>query len=69
MQGTEDNLLDICMSMQSGFTREIAKELVSLYNRLLDKTLLGSCCRMKTQNANESFNALIWRRCPKTEFA
>ncbi|KAG0416631.1 hypothetical protein HPB47_006265 [Ixodes persulcatus] len=24
---------------------------------------------MKTQNANESFNALIWKRCPKTEFA
>jgi hypothetical protein len=24
---------------------------------------------MLTQNANESFNAQIWKRCPKTEFS
>lgn len=24
---------------------------------------------MKTQNANEYFNALIWKKCPKVEFA
>ena len=24
---------------------------------------------METQNANESFNSLIWQRCPKVEFA
>ncbi|CAN8029871.1 unnamed protein product [Ixodes persulcatus] len=41
------------------FTRDIAKELVPIYNRLSDRSLLQRCCRMKTQNANESFNALI----------
>ncbi|CAN7944596.1 unnamed protein product, partial [Ixodes hexagonus] len=51
------------------FSRDIAKELVPLYNRLSDKTLLARCCRMRTQNANESYNALVWKRCPKTEFA
>ncbi|CAN7978553.1 unnamed protein product [Ixodes persulcatus] len=51
------------------FTRDIAKELVPIYNRLSDRSLLQRCCRMKTQNANESFNALIWKRCPKTELA
>lgn len=41
------------------FSRDIAKELVPLYNRLSDKTLLARCCRMRTQNANESYNALV----------
>lgn len=51
------------------FSREVAKHLVPVYNRLAHKDLLLRCSRMKTQNANESFNALIWKRCPKTEFA
>lgn len=51
------------------FSREIAKELVPLYNRLSRKELLERCARMKTQNANESYNSLVWRRCPKTDFA
>ncbi|KAM7302316.1 hypothetical protein ISCGN_017833 [Ixodes scapularis] len=51
------------------FSKDVAKELVPLYNRLAEQDLLTRCSRMKTQNANESFNALIWKRCPKTEFA
>lgn len=51
------------------FSREVVKELVPLYNRLTQRDLLARCSRMKTQNANESFNALVWKRCPKTEFA
>ncbi|KAM7312937.1 hypothetical protein ISCGN_009841 [Ixodes scapularis] len=51
------------------FSKEVAKEVVPLYNRLAQKELLARCARMKTQNANESFNALVWKRCPKTEFA
>ncbi|KAM7304478.1 hypothetical protein ISCGN_014378 [Ixodes scapularis] len=50
------------------FSREIVKELVPLYNRLSKtsrKELLERCAGMKTQNANESYNALVWRRCPK----
>ncbi|KAM7284353.1 hypothetical protein ISCGN_001447, partial [Ixodes scapularis] len=51
------------------FSRDIAKELVPLYNRLSRQDLLERCARMGTQNNNESFNALVWRRCPKTDFA
>jgi hypothetical protein len=38
-----------------------------LYERLTDEELLQRCSRMKTQNANECFNGLIWGKCPKTE--
>ncbi|KAG0415860.1 hypothetical protein HPB47_006970 [Ixodes persulcatus] len=51
------------------FPKDVAKEIVPIYNRLTQRELLIRCSRMKTQNANESFNALIWKRCPKTEFA
>lgn len=51
------------------FSKEIAREMVPLYNRLSQRDLLERCSRMKTQNNNESFNALVWKRCPKVEFA
>lgn len=31
--------------------------------------LLKKCTHGKTQNPNESYNQLIWKRCPKTTFA
>lgn len=40
------------------FSKELAKEVVPLYNHLAQKELLARCVQMKTQNANESFNAL-----------
>ncbi|KAM7284806.1 hypothetical protein ISCGN_001900 [Ixodes scapularis] len=51
------------------FSRDIAKELVPLYNRLSRRDLLERCARMGTQNNKESLNTLVWRRCPKTDFA
>jgi len=39
--------------------------LLSLYERLSDKSLLIRCIGELTQNQNEAFNATIWRRCPK----
>ena len=36
--------------------------------RLNDRDLLKRCTKMGTQNANESFNSLIWKRSPKNEF-
>lgn len=51
------------------FSKAIAAELVPVYNRLANADLLARCSRMKTQNTNESFNALVWKRCAKTEFA
>jgi hypothetical protein len=37
--------------------------------RLIEPALLERCSKMQTQNANESFNSQIWKRCPKTEFS
>lgn len=56
-------------SHRPAFSRDVAKELVPLYNRFSKSELLVRCSRMQTQNANESFNALLWKMCPKTDLA
>ena len=38
------------------------------FARLSSDELLGKCLHGKTQNQNESFNGMIWERCPKTEY-
>ncbi|XP_047101460.1 uncharacterized protein LOC124720179 [Schistocerca piceifrons] len=35
---------------------------------LAEPDLLRKCVHGKTQNPNESYNSLIWKRCPKTTF-
>ena len=37
--------------------------------RLSAKELLEKCTRQATQNANESFNGMVWHLCPKEGFA
>ena len=39
-----------------------------IYQRLSDKTLIKKCLHGKTQNQNESLNALVWQRVPKEVF-
>ena len=39
--------------------------ILPLYTRLSDEDLLKRCVAGPTQNQNESFNATIWKRCPK----
>ena len=39
-----------------------------IFKDLSSDRLLGKCLHGETQNANESFNALIWKRCPKHVF-
>lgn len=39
-----------------------------VFNDLCKKELLEKCLMGATQNRNESFNALVWARAPKTEF-
>ena len=39
------------------FTRDVAEKLLPIYERLTNPDLLKRCTRMKTQNANECFNA------------
>ena len=43
--------------MSNQFLAELSKE-----------TLLSKCLHGKTQNQNESYNALIWERLPKTKY-
>ena len=38
------------------------------YIKLTDENELAKCLHGQTQNANESFNALIWERAPKTRY-
>ncbi|KAJ4441133.1 hypothetical protein ANN_10983 [Periplaneta americana] len=39
-----------------------------IFRELSDENLLKKCLHGRTQNANESFNNLIWTRVPKTVF-
>ena len=49
--------------------RKIAiKHLNPTFSDLSDDNLLPKCPHVKTQNQNESFNGLIWRRTPKDRF-
>jgi len=40
-------------------------EIKGLFERLRDEKLLKKCLHGKTQNVNESFNGIVWTRCPK----
>ena len=40
-------------------------EIVKIFDRLRDDELLRKCLHGKTQNVNESFNGIVWTRCPK----
>ena len=51
------------------FSAEVGRLVYPIFQRLSEPELLQRCSRMATQNANESFNALIWKRAPKTEFS
>ena len=42
--------------------------LKGLFSRLTEKELLERCLKGLTQNQNESINAMLWKRCPKTNF-
>lgn len=44
---------------------DVQKHIFSIYQDLSNKDLLERCIGGHTQNANESFNATIWRLAPK----
>ena len=52
----------------SGLPREVVIELLPMYIELSSDELLSKCLHGKTQNQNESFNATIWERLPKTKY-
>ena len=47
----------------------VVKELQPIYKRLSQPELLQKCMHGETQNLCESFNSLLWQRCPKTVFS
>ena len=48
--------------------RDVAQELIPIYQRMADDNLLARMTTGGTQNTNESLNSLIWLYCPKTQF-
>ncbi|GFW67565.1 uncharacterized protein TNCV_3392361 [Trichonephila clavipes] len=51
-----------------GLPQEIIKIIKPHYMKLCDKHLLNKCLHGKTQNANESFNGILWKFIPKDIF-
>ena len=51
-----------------GLPKEAIKHIKSIFVRLSADELLGKCLHGKTQNQNESYNSLIWKRTPKDKF-
>jgi hypothetical protein len=46
----------------------IRDKIKTIFLDLSDDKLLSRCLHGKTQNSNESINAVIWKRCPKEVF-
>ena len=47
----------------------LAGFLKARWAQLCERELLEHCVLGATQNQNESFNGLIWKHCPKTDFS
>ena len=54
--------------MKTFFVRSVAEQLIPIYERMSDENLLSRMTTGGTQNANESFNNIVWVYCPKTVF-
>ena len=49
-------------------TMDIIKHVKPIFQDLQNDSLLSKCLHGKTQNQNESFNSIIWKRVPKDVF-
>ena len=49
--------------------RAVIDVIKPVYRALSDLNLLKKCPHGKTQSANESYNNMVWARCPKRVFA
>ena len=54
---------------QEALPPAIVELLEPIYDRLSSRSLLSKCVGGYTQNACESFNALLWKRCSKDTFS
>ena len=48
-----------------GLPKEVIKHVKPIFQELFHDSLLSKCLHGKTQNRNESFNGMIWKRIPK----
>ena len=51
-----------------GLSTDIVCEVKKTFTDLTDDELLKKCLHGTTQNRNESFNAMIWKRIPKVTY-
>ena len=51
-----------------GLPLDIVYKLKPIFQDLSSDDLLSKCLHGKTQNANESFNGMVWERIPKTDY-
>ncbi|XP_055943287.1 uncharacterized protein LOC129972975 [Argiope bruennichi] len=51
-----------------GLPKNVLNSIKPVYMQLCDKNLLQKCLHGKTQNANESFNGILWKFIPKEIF-
>ncbi|GFX79331.1 uncharacterized protein TNCV_4517211 [Trichonephila clavipes] len=51
-----------------GLPQKLIKIIKPHYMKLCDKDLLNKCLHGKTQNANESFNGILWKFIPERYF-
>ncbi|XP_028418587.1 uncharacterized protein LOC114544031 [Dendronephthya gigantea] len=52
----------------AGLPKQVIGHVKPIFDRLSESSLLQRCLDGKTQNQNESFNAMIWNRVPKEVF-
>lgn len=53
---------------KNSLPRDVLDKIKPVYRVLAHPDLLSKCVHGKTQNSNESFNSVMWNRCPKTKF-
>ena len=59
---------DLNKANQNKLPTFVTNEIKLIFEDLSADALLQKCLHGGTQNANESFHQLIWKRCPKTGF-
>ena len=55
-------------TISTWLSSDVAEKINPIYHRMADELLLERMLTGQTQNANESFNNLIWVFCPKNVF-
>lgn len=60
-----DQLNGTKLYKKKGFPLDVRQAILPIYNDLCKRENLSKCLHGRTQNANESFNGMVWNRVPK----